>query len=184
MSFPIFQLARKPFLMLATSLAMVVAFGVGVSLGESGFFQSLGVGATPGSRGEQLRVRGWSIFGIAGQQGGAITFMPPDGTGFYSIDNPGGQRLRISGGSRPGGHEYMTISHPGHVRVNGSLQVTGPITDASGRPYTGGQRGHGMSGLHSAKGMGKADNVGALQHQVEEMRILLNQVIERVNRLQ
>jgi hypothetical protein len=176
--------APKPLLLLTMSLIISVVLGISLSVGQSGFFQSLGVGEAPGSRGEQLRVRGWSVFGVAGQQGGAITFMPPDGTGFYSIDNPGGQRLRISGGSRPGTHEYVTIQHPGHVRINGTLQVTGGITDAGGQPLTGGVHGHGMGSLNLVGGQGKADNTEALQYQVDELRIRVNELVKRVNAMQ
>jgi len=85
----------------------------------------VGIGTEPSNRGEQVRIKGWTIFGEAGSTPGAVTLMPPDGTGFYHIDNPGGQKVRISGGSTPGHFEYMTIGHPGKVIIKGDLQVTG-----------------------------------------------------------
>ncbi|GEM_PF-5428380 len=55
--------------------------------------------------------------GWPGYRAGAVTFYPPDGSGWYHIDNPGGQGLRISGGIAPGVFDYMTIAHPGNVGI-------------------------------------------------------------------
>jgi hypothetical protein len=177
------RIARRTLIVFVASLAVLTAFGIGIAAAQSGYFTSLGIGEKP-ARGEQLRVRGWTVFGVAGRQGGAVTFMPPDGTGWYSIDNPGGQRLRITGGSRPGTYEYVTIRHPGHVTINGNLQVRGAITDASGRPYSGSPAGHGMPDVSKSLAGGKASAAVNLQHQIDELRVLLNELVERVNKLQ
>ncbi len=157
-----------------------------ILFGQNGFINMLGIGSPAGQRGEQLRVKGWTILGAAGQRGGALTFMPPDGTGFYSIDNPGNQRLRISGGSVPGQYEYVVIQHPGHIRINGNLQVNGAIRVASGRPYVMGAQGHGMSRLSHIKGSGKADSHSwyALQTKIEELRAMVIELTDRINKLQ
>ncbi len=105
------------------------------AMAQKAFFQALGIGMPISSRGEDLRVKGWTILGYAGRRSGQITLMPPDGTGFYSIDNAGRHRLRFSGGSVPGQYEYMTISHPGNVKINGRLQVMGRIVDKNGKPF-------------------------------------------------
>jgi len=55
--------------------------------------------------------------GWPGYRAGSMTFYPPDNTGWYHIDNPGGQGLRISGGGTPGSFNYMTIAHPGNVGI-------------------------------------------------------------------
>ncbi|UCD58466.1 MAG: hypothetical protein JSV16_04960 [Candidatus Hydrogenedentota bacterium] len=188
-------MSKKQFTLLL-GLAMLCAFiggGLAVQLlsapsavAERAFFDSLGVGIPPSSRGEAMRVKGWTVFGQAGVQGGQITFMPPDGTGFYSIDNPGGQRLRFSGGGRPGGFEYMSISHPGVVKIHGKLQVLGSIVDRYGKPL---QTRHGLPPIpRAAGGGGKAD--GARLSDVQVLRDELNavwqeleQIRERVNLL-
>jgi hypothetical protein len=170
---------------LVGSIALALVFVAGVTFGQSGYFYSLGIGEPPSTRGEQLRVRGWTIFGVAGQQGGAVTFMPPDGTGWYSIDNPGGQRFRITGGYPVGQFEYVTIRHPGHVTINGDLQVAGNLTDASGRPYASARSGFGLPRLAPAEtGGGKADSLTDLQFQIDALRLRVNDLVETVNQMQ
>src|SRR5262249_22144801 len=73
------------------------------------------------------QANGRLILGQSGSVSGALTLMPPDGTGWYHIDNPGNQMLRISGGGQPGQYLYMTISHPGKITVHGDLEVTGVL---------------------------------------------------------
>jgi hypothetical protein len=181
---------------LLLGLGMLCAFiggGVAVQLlsassavAEKAFYDALGVGIPPSSRGEAMRVRGWTIFGQAGVQGGQITFMPPDGTGYYSIDNPGGQRLRFSGGGRPGQFEYMSISHPGVVKIHGKLQVLGPIVDRYGKPF---QTRHRLPPIpRAAGGGGKADgaSLGDVQVVRDELNAVwreLEQIRQRVNLL-
>jgi hypothetical protein len=96
-------------------------------------FNRVGIGAAPSNRGEQLRVKSHAIFGMYGQQPGILTLMPPDGTGFYHIDNPGGQRIRISHGSVPGQHVLMTIHGSGEVTIHGNINVIGEI-QKNGQP--------------------------------------------------
>ena len=188
-------MSKKQFTLLL-GLAMLCAFiggGLAVQLlsassavAERAYFDSLGIGIRPSSRGEAMRVKGWTIFGQAGTQGGQITFMPPDGTGFYSIDNPGGQRLRFSGGARPGQFEYMSISHPGFVKIHGKLQVLGSIVDRYGKPF---HTRHRLPPIpRTAGGRGKADGASLSDVQVvrDELNALwreLEQIRERVNLL-
>lgn len=51
------------------------------------------VGMTASSYAQQMVDR--IVLGRSGTVSGVATFMPPDGTGWYHIDNPGRQRLRI-----------------------------------------------------------------------------------------
>ncbi len=167
--------------------ALAVHFlSVPSAVAQRTFWGSNVVGTPVRSRGEVMRVKGWTIFGQAGVEGGKVTFMPPDGTGFYSIDNPGGQRLRFSGGSRPGQFEYMTISHPGIVRINGKLQVMGTIVDKDGKPF---QARRSLPLIpKSARGGGKADaaSLSSLQVLRDELNAVwdeLEQIRQRVNLL-
>jgi hypothetical protein len=74
---------------------------------------SVGIGtSTPWTT---LHVRESIGVGIKGSIPGALSLFPPDDEGWYHIQNPGGQRLIISGGESPGDHQYMTIRHPGNV---------------------------------------------------------------------
>ena len=123
------------------------------------------------------------VLGRSGSVSGSVTFMPPDGTGWYHIDNPGGQRLRISGGGTPGVYEYMTISHPGVVTIRGDLNVTGNLT-AQGRAF-------GMAPTTPIAPLpdqgGKADNaspedVQNLQTQIDALWSRMNALIQRANR--
>jgi hypothetical protein len=190
------NMSRKQFMTLIV-LSMIAAFSGGVLSGkllpvstadaQKSFYHAIGIGTPPSNRGESLRVKGWTILGMAGSVGGQLTFMPPDGTGFYSIDNPGGQRLRFSGGGRPGKHEYMSISHPGIVRINGNLQVKGRIVDWSGKPF---QAKKSLPPIARAKipGGGKADSAGhsSLQVMRDELNAIWNQLEQirlRVNQL-
>jgi hypothetical protein len=75
--------------------------------------------------------------GIAGSASGAVSLFPPDGSGWYHIDVPGGIGLRFSGGSSPGYYEYLTIAHPGNVGIgtmspNSKLEVNGIIHSTTG----------------------------------------------------
>lgn len=74
-----------------------------------------------------LQVTGRISSGVAGSQVGSLTLYPPDGSGWYHLDNPGGQQLRISGGDKPGVFTYMTISHPGIVAISGDLTVSNNV---------------------------------------------------------
>lgn len=123
---------------------LLAASGAGLALQPVQMFTSrIGIGIEPSQRGEVLRVGGWTILGASGRIPGTLTFMPPDGTGWYHIDNPGGQRLRISGGGAAGQHQYVTISHPGRVTIHGDLVVTGDLvarsTPAAAPAATGGR---------------------------------------------
>jgi hypothetical protein len=110
---------------LFAAAALLILLSAVLVLAQQIYDVPVGIGMAPSSRGEWLRVRGQAIFGDYGRVSGAITLMPPDGTGFYHIDNPGGQRIRISGGDAPGRFEYMNIAHPGRVTILGDLYVTG-----------------------------------------------------------
>ncbi len=123
------------------------------------------------------------VLGRSGAVSGAITFMPPDGTGWYHIDNPGQQRLRISSGGSPGQYEYMTISHPGIVTIRGDLVVTGNLS-ANARSL-GTSSSAPIPRLPSQGG--KADDarpqdVRNLQRQIDELWSTMNTLIDRVNR--
>jgi len=118
----LFKALRWRAVVIGMVVGLILAGGVVSYAGQ--VFDWLGIGGSPG-RGEKLRVVGQAIFGASGQTPGMITFMPPDGTGWYHIDNPGGQRLRISGGNFPGQFEYMTVGHPGRVTIRGDLYVSG-----------------------------------------------------------
>ena len=74
--------------------------------------------------------------GIAGSVAGTVSLFPPDGSGWYHIDVPGGTGLRFSGGGSPGVYEYLTIVHPGNVGIgtiypNSKLEVDGMIHSTS-----------------------------------------------------
>ncbi|BCO08853.1 hypothetical protein GF1_12290 [Desulfolithobacter dissulfuricans] len=164
-------------------LLAVYLISVPSAKAQHAFFDALAVGTPLSGRGEMVRVKGWTVLGQAGVQGGQLTFMPPDGTGFYSIDNPGGHRLRFSGGGRPGQYEYMSISHPGLVRINGTLQVMGAIVDRNGQPFQG--RRNLPQIPRAARGGGKDDAAGLSSLQVlrDELNAVwdeLEQVRQRV----
>jgi len=74
-----------------------------------------------------LQVTGRISSGVAGSQSGSLTLYPADGSGWYHLDNPGAQLLRISGGDRPGFFTYMTISHPGLVAISGNFTVSNNV---------------------------------------------------------
>jgi hypothetical protein len=121
------------------------------------------------------QVQGHLTLGQSGSVSGALTLMPPDGTGWYHIDNPGNQMLRISGGGRPGQYLYVTISHPGKVTVHGDLEVTGTLLTKRGPSA-------------SFQGSGKADtatpgDVQTLQRQVDQLNGRVNELASRVNAL-
>jgi hypothetical protein len=111
-------------LVIGMIVGLILAGGVVSYAGQ--VFDWLGIGGKPNlNTPEKLRIVGRAVFGAYGQIAGEITLLPPDGTGYYHIDNPGGQRLRISGGNFPGQYEYMTVGHPGRVTIRGDLYVTG-----------------------------------------------------------
>ncbi|MDQ6891917.1 MAG: hypothetical protein M3167_04475 [Acidobacteriota bacterium] len=125
------------------------------------------------------QVNGQMILGQPGSVSGALTLMPPDGTGWYHIDNPGGQQIRISGGGKPGQYLYMTISHPGKVTIHGDLEVTGNLRARAtqGRPSAPG----------SAESEGKADTASQsglrdLQRQIDGLTRQVSELAQRVNR--
>lgn len=168
---------------------LVIALLLVLGLAELGFSQTtqffperVGIGMEASSRGEQLRVKGWTIFGEAGSQAGAITFMPPDGTGFYHIDNAGNQKLRISGGSTPGQFEYMTIGHPGKVTIRGDLYIDGNL---SVRGVAAGVSPQGLPQI-SLLSEPRADVIADIEYLNDEIKRLqrkLNETIKRVNTL-
>jgi hypothetical protein len=172
--------------------AMGIAFGIGSAVGQqkafqaqvlkTGTYQTLGVGEPVSTRGEVLRVGGWAVFGVAGRKPGAITLVPPDGSGFFTIDNPGKNRLRISGGSRPGQYEYLTISHPGNVQINGQLRVGRGVTDLNGRPIAGGFSGS-VGPLPPKPGGGKADRFDDMNVIRAELNILWSKMDEIIRQL-
>jgi hypothetical protein len=123
------------------------------------------------------QVNGQMILGQAGSVSGALTLMPPDASGWYHIDNPGGQQIRISGGGKPGQYLYVTISHPGKVTIHGDLEVTGNLR---ARSTQGGASASGESD-------GKADiasqsGLRELQRQIDGLTRQVNELAQRVNR--
>lgn len=80
----------------------------------------VGIG-TPEPR-TALHVRGRMATGLDHESAGTVTFYPPDGFGWFHIDNgpAGGRetgRLRISGGGNPGDLEYVSIQQDGRVGI-------------------------------------------------------------------
>jgi hypothetical protein len=139
------------------------------------------IGVTASSYAQQLFDR--IVLGRSGAVSGVATFMPPDGTGWYHIDNPGLQRLRISGGNSPGQYEYMTISHPGKVTIHGDLDVRGTLS-AQGR--SGGASSSAPIGPLPIQGA-KADDaspqdVKSLQRQIDLLWLKMQKVIDRIDR--
>ena len=138
------------------------------------------IGMTASSYAQQIFDR--IVLGRAGTVSGVVTFMPPDGTGWYHIDNPGQQRLRISGGNSPGQYDYLTISHPGRVTIHGDLNVTGNLS-ARGRLV--GSSSSAPITLLPSQG-GKADYAGSqdvqnLQRQIDVLWKKMDDVIKRVD---
>ncbi len=177
------SLPRSKWLWCVLVIALLLVLGLAkIGFTQTQFFPGrVGIGMEASSRGEQLRVRGWTIFGEAGSVSspGAITFMPPDGTGFYHLDNAGNQRLRISGGSTPGQFEYMTISHPGRVTISGDLYIDGNL---SVRGVT-----IGVTGLPPIEEIltpySTASDIEYLNNEIIRLKAKINETIERVNLL-
>jgi hypothetical protein len=158
---------------------LLAASGAVLALQPAQMFTSrIGIGIEPSQRGEVLRVGGWTILGASGRIPGTLTFMPPDGTGWYHIDNPGGQRLRISGGGAAGQHQYVTISHPGRVTIHGDLIVTGDLV-ARGAPAppaaTGGRTAQSTSAT--------LDDIGELRKEINWLGQQVEQLQAQVNAL-
>ncbi len=126
------------------------------------------------------QVSGQTILGQAGSTSGALTLMPPDASGWYHIDNPGGQRIRISGGGRPGQYLYMTISHPGKVTIHGDLEVLGDLK-ARGtqlrQPAPGSEDSQGKADTASSSGL------RFLQGQVDRLTAQVTELNKRVDTL-
>ena len=138
------------------------------------------IGMTASSYAQQIFDR--IVLGRSGTVSGVATFMPPDGTGWYHIDNPGLQRLRISGGNSPGQYEYMTISHPGKVTVHGDLDVRGNLSE---RGHSVGTSSSATIGPLPSQG-GKADDarpqdVKNLQRQIDILWLKMEKVINRID---
>ena len=90
-----------------------------------------------------LHVVGRIITGSAWNTAGAVTFYPPNGSGWLHIDNPGTPtgRLRFSTGAGPGGTELMTISQNGNVGIgttspDATLTVNGTADKPGGGSWS------------------------------------------------
>lgn len=138
-------------------------------------------GATGGvaCQAQVRQVDGQLILGQSGTTSGALTLMPPDGTGWYHVDNPGHQQLRISGGGRPGQFVYMTIGHPGRITVHGDLLVTGALHAKSAVGAT----------VAEGGGRGKFDaatpgDVEMLQGRIDQLNGRINELMARIHALE
>jgi hypothetical protein len=140
---------------------------------------ALGAVASFSGQAQVRQVDGQMILGQSGSASGALTLMPPDGTGWYHIDNPGGQQVRISGGTRPGQFLYVTVSHPGRVTVHGDLVVTGALQAKSlvGAPKSPG----GGRGKFDAATPG---DVEMLSQKIDDLSARINQLNARINQLE
>ena len=85
---------------------------------------NVGIGVSEPST--ALHVRGRIATGSNAESAGAVTFFPPQGTGWFHIDNgpvavseqgEGIGRLRISGGENPGDAEFVSVQVDGHVGI-------------------------------------------------------------------
>jgi hypothetical protein len=124
------------------------------------------------------QANGRLVLGQSGATPGALTLMPPDGTGWYHIDNPGKQMMRISGGGQPGQYLYVTVSHPGRVTIYGDLEVKGNLVGRAtqtGRP-TGGDSG-------GKSDSARPEDVQYLQNQVDQLKTQVNGLVAKVNAL-
>ena len=90
------------------------------------YFDRLGVGLEASFRGESLRVKGKAIFGQAGPEGGLVSLMPPDGSGFIYLEHIGNHRLRLYLPHPSGDTDLVTLA-PGKATFYGDIDVRGRI---------------------------------------------------------
>jgi len=143
------------------------------------FMITLGSACSLTGHAQVRQVNGQMILGQSGTMSGALTLMPPDGTGWYHIDNPGNQQIRISGGGQPGQYVYLTIGHPGRVTVHGDLVVSGALYAKwpGGAPAAEG-------GTRAKSDAATPGDVEMLQARIDELNARIRALDARIDALQ